>query len=357
MVRAMAILRIPALIDPHVHLINNDEQSWRQLARIAAKIGYAGLQVMPDLDPPITDQLSIAHYSQLKQRTAIPLYLTVAATVERLDDLKRVQRITAVKVWLGTGPEELIVNTEEELRQIMLSTDKVVMVHAEDELTTLRNYDLASKELSMSTHNQIYNRKTAVRATVKAIAAAKETGRRVYLCHVSTGEEVELIRQAKTRGIRVYAEVAPHHLFLTKEDVKRLGTKAKVNPPLRSKEDQKALWEAVVDGTIDTVGSDSHSWLLEEKSGAYNQTPTGLPNLELTLPLLLSAVRDKKLDLRRVIEMTSTNPARIFRIPKPTRSLFVDMDNPRLIRPQLTNWHPYDVLQLVGWPIRQTVNR
>lgn len=349
----MAILRIPALIDPHVHLVTNDPQSWRQLARVAARIGYAGLQVMPDLDPPVIDQLTVAHYSQLASRTAIPLYLTVSASASNLDDLKRIQKVTAVKVWLGTGPEELIVGTEEELRQILLSTDKVVMVHAEDELTTLRNYDLASKDLSMSTHGQIYNRKSALRATVKAIAAAKETGRRVYLCHVSTGEELELIRQAKGRGIRLYTEAAPHHLFLTKDDVKRLGTKAKVNPPLRSKEDQRALWEALGDGTIDTIGSDHHNWLLEDKTSSYNQTPSGLPNLELTLPLLLSAVGDNKLTLRRVTELTSTNPARIFKIPKPTRSVFVDMDNPRPLRTELTNWQPYDLERLVGWPVRQ----
>lgn len=272
---------------------------------------------------------------------------------KNIEALKQVRNHSAVKVWLGTGPEDLIVTKEEDLRRILWATDKVVMIHAEDETMLLRNYSQGQHELTLANHGHIFDRKSAIRATVKAITAAKETGRRVYLCHISTGEEVELVREAKAKNIRVYAEVAPHHLFLTEEDLERLGTLGKVNPPLRSQEDQDALWQAVKEGVIDTVGSDTYAWLESEKDGRYDETPSGLPNLEMTLPLLLTAVHDKRIDLQRVIELTSTNPARIFSIPKPTRSLFVDIDRPRPIRPQLNDWHPYETDQLVGWPIRQ----
>lgn len=357
MVLAMAILRIPALIDPHVHMVSSQKSEWQLFAKQAMRSGYAGLQIMPDLDPPITDKLTLAHFSQIAQTTTIPLYLTVAGTPENSNELKKVRTAQAVKVWLGTGPEELVVTKEEELRQILLATDKVVMVHAEDEFTLLKNFDHGNRELSLGRHSQIFNPAAAIRATVKAITAAKETGRRVYLCHISTGEEIELIRKAKSKGIRLYAEVAPHHLFLTEEDNDRLGIFSKVNPPLRSVEDQAALWDAVRDGTIDTIGSDHFNWNRADKDIPYEESPTGLPSLELTLPLLISAVRDKKLTMQRVVELTSTQPARIFSIPKPTRSLFIDVDTPRRFRTKLHDWHPYDVERLVGWPIRMQDDR
>lgn len=357
MLGAMAILRLPALIDPHVHMTDSDQTSWQHFAKHAQRVGYAALQVMPDLDPPVIDKLSVAHFTQAAKSTVIPFHLTVAGTPNNIDTLKQLRTITAVKVWLGTGPEDLVVTKEEELRQILLATDKVVMIHAEDETTLLRNFDLGNQELTLERHAEIFNKAAAIRATVKAITAAKETGRRVYICHISTGEEVALIRQAKARNIRVYAEVAPHHLFLSEEDLERLGTRGKVNPPLRSHEDQQALWEALVDGTIDTIGSDTYNWELEEKEQSYDEAPSGLPNLELTLPLLLTAVKEKRLEMQRVIELTSTNPAKIFSIPKSTRSLFVDMDTPRPYYPRLHSWHPYNVDRLVGWPIRQIDSR
>lgn len=350
----MAILRIPALIDPHVHPIDNDLQSWRQLARAARSAGYAAIQLMPDIDPPITDKLSLAHYGRYTKQAAIPLYLAAAGTPQNSQAIKQLHNITAVKVWLGTGPEDLIVTKEEELRQLLLSTDKVVMIHAEDETTLLRNYDSGNQELSMARHPLIFDRTAAIRAAVKAITAAKETGRRIYLCHISTGEEVEIVRQAKAKGIRVYAEVAPHHLFLTEDDVTQLGVLGKVNPPLRTAADQEALWEGINNGTIDTIGSDTHLWQEKEKEGEYAESPAGLPNIELVLPLMLTAVKEKRLTLNRAVELLSTNPARIFGIPKPTRSLFVDMDNPRPATIEATDWHPYPVTHLVGWPIRET---
>ncbi len=351
----MAILRIPALIDPHFHMIESSPEHWLEVARIARAAGYWAIQIMPDFDLPIADKMTIAHYQQQLPKTGTSLLLTAAATPDNIQDLKQFRSVNAIKVWLGTGPEELIVAKEEELRQILLSTEKVVMVHAEDESTLLRNYSAtqSQQELELGQHSFIFDRKAAIRATVKALAAAKETGRRIYICHISTAEEVELIRRAKEKQIRVYAEVAPHHLFLTEEDLDRLELLGKVNPPLRTTSDQEALWEAMRDGTIDTIGSDNHAWLEQEKIGYYEEVPSGLPNFELTLPLLLTAVRDKRLSLQRAIELTSSNPARIFSIPKPTRSLFVDIDTPRPIRTHLNDWHPYPSEQLVGWPIRQ----
>lgn len=348
----MAIIRIPALVDPHVHMVSSEVNDWRYLAEVAKAAGYGALQIMPDLDPPITDKLAVSHFMRLSRQLPLALYFAAAGTAYNSEDLKQLRTISAVKVWLGSGPEDLVVTSEEQLRRILLSTDKVVMVHAEDEMTLLRNFDSGSQELSLSEHSQIFGREVAIRATVKAITAARETGRRVYLCHISTGEEVDLVRQAKAKKVRVYAEVAPHHLFLTEDDIDRLGTLGKVNPPLRTAADQRALWSAVADGTIDTIGSDTYAWWQAEKEVPYQEAPSGFPNLELTLPLLLTAVKEKRLSFAKAIQLTSINPARIFSVPRPTVSLFVDIDTPRILHPQLSDWQPYGQRKLVGWPVK-----
>lgn len=351
----MAILRLPALIDPHFHPVDTDRNRWRTISAVAAAAGYDALQVMPDFERPIDDKFALTNMNETLRDLNIPLYATIAGTPSNIETLKQKLPISAVKVWLGTGPEELVVDKEEDLRRILLSTDKVVMIHAEDEATLMRNYELGNEELTMGEHGRIFDRTAAIRATVKAITAAKETGRRVYLCHISTAEEIELVRNAKAKKVRVYAEASPHHLMLNEDDELRLGTLAKSNPPLRTADDQEALWEALNDGTIDTIGSDTHLWFEKEKSAEYSHVPEGFPNLELTLPLLLTAVAAKKLTLARVIALTSSNAAKIFSIPKPGRSIFVDMDNPRPVCMTLSDWQPYGVNSLVGWPVRQSV--
>ncbi len=347
----MAILRLPALIDPHVHMVSGHPSDWLEVATMAKRAGYAALQIMPDLDPPITDKLTLAYYEKLTKDLPTKLLMTAVATDQNSEDIKQLRSVSAIKLWLGTGPEDLVVTKEEQLRQVLLSTDKIVMIHAEDEFTLIRNFSNLRAPLSLEHHGQIFDRVAAVRATIKAITASRETGRRIYLCHVSTGEELELIRAAKAKGIRVFAEAAPHHLFLDENDLDRLGTHGKVNPPLRPREDRLALWDAIEDGTIDTIGSDTAAWYYKEKDTDYDMVPSGFANLELTLPLLLTAMTKKLISYERIIELTSTNPARIFGITKPNWSIYADMDRPRSVILKLSDWHPYDFEQLIGWPV------
>jgi dihydroorotase len=353
----MAILRIPALIDPHIHLIESDQEAFQSVAAVARKAGYGAIQIMPDLDPPITDKITAAHYSNQTHTASLPIHLVAAGTSNNHEEIKQLRTVNAIKVWLGTGPEDLVVTKEEDLRQLLLSTDKIVMIHCEDETTLLHNFDYGDQELTLDNHDSIFDKTAALRATVKAITAAKETGRRVYLCHISTGEEVELVRQAKAKGIRVMAEVAPHHLFLDDTDLERLDILGKVNPPLRSAEDRAELWRGINDGTIDVVSSDSHAWLRKEKEQPYDQAPSGLPNLEYTLPLLITAVHEKRLTFQRAIDLLSTNPGKIFSIPKSSRSIYIDLDTPRRYQPKLTDWQPYGDKPLVGWPVWQRESR
>ena len=125
-------------------------------------------------------------------------------------------------------------------------------------------------------------------------------------------EEAALIKQAKAEGLNVFAETSPHHLLLSTADYAVWGNRAVVNPPLREKEDQEALWKALNEGTIDFIGTDHAPHTLEEKSLPYGKAPAGIPSVDLLLPLMLNAVHEKKLTLETLIRATRTQIEKVF---------------------------------------------
>ncbi|MFI3211994.1 MAG: allantoinase AllB [Eubacteriales bacterium] len=158
---------------------------------------------------------------------------------------------------------------------------------------------------------------TEVQSVERVLRFAKETGARTEIAHVSTPEAMELICNAKKEGLDVYLETCPHYLFLTDEDLERVGAFAKCNPPVRSKEIVEKLWDYVNDGSVDYIGSDHSPFLLEEKLKGKDdifQAVSGFPGVDLRLPLMLNAVSEKKVKLERVVELLCTNPAKVFNI-------------------------------------------
>ncbi|EKD68986.1 MAG: Dihydroorotase, partial [uncultured bacterium] len=144
-----------------------------------------------------------------------------------------------------------------------------------------------------------------------ALALARDTGAALYLTHVSTAEEIELIKKFR-KTAKVYCEITPHHLLLDESIMKNIGNIGKINPPLRPCRDNRALYEAIYDGTADTIGSDHAPHSLEEKALPYEKAPSGFPGLETTLALLTNEVNEKRLELETVSRLTAERPAQIF---------------------------------------------
>jgi len=156
-----------------------------------------------------------------------------------------------------------------------------------------------------------------------AIALSHLYNRHVHICHVSRREEILLIREAKRQGARITCEVTPHHLFLTEADAERLGSFAYMKPTLGSEKDRATLWENLA--FVDVIASDHAPHTREEKESPH--PPPGVPGLETTLPLLLTAVHEGRLTLERLVELTFYNPSRIFGItPPPDTWVEVDLN-------------------------------
>jgi dihydroorotase len=153
------------------------------------------------------------------------------------------------------------------------------------------------------------------------IELARFTGARAHICHVSTARGVELIRRAKKDGIKITCEVTPHHLHLTEDAVGEYNTNAKMNPPLRCREDVDGLIKGIQDGTIDAIASDHAPHDADSKHVEFTKATMGILGLQTNLPLSLDFVRDGTISRTRVIELLSSGPARVFGLKGGTLSV------------------------------------
>jgi dihydroorotase len=158
------------------------------------------------------------------------------------------------------------------------------------------------------------------------VSLAELTGARLHLAHISTAGSVRMVREAKSRGIKVTAEACPHHFTLTEEVVRGFNTLAKMNPPLRTWQDLQAIKDGLRDGTIDVIATDHAPHAAQEKQQGFTEAPFGIVGLETALPLTLALVEEGILTLESAIDKLSGAPARAFGLSKGTLAVGADAD-------------------------------
>ncbi|MBI5152273.1 amidohydrolase family protein, partial [Candidatus Peregrinibacteria bacterium] len=215
-------------------------------------------------------------------------------------------------------------------------------------------------------HSLIKSQKCYYEAVKHVLHLAKKYDSRVHIAHVSSKLEIDEIKKFKNE--KITCEVTPHHLFLNESAYDKWGNFVKIDPPLRNREDQDALWQAIDEGAIDIIASDHAPHLKEEKSMSYKQAPVGVPGVETMLPLMLEAVNDNRIDIVKVARLMSENPARIFGIKNKGKIaegfdadlVIVDMDERRKVRNDKLftkcGWSAFNGWELSGWPKITIVN-
>lgn len=366
-IEAQDLMLFPALIDPHVHFRvpgGEHKEDWETGARAAIAGGVTTVFDMPNNDPPCTTKDRLKEKKRLIEvqiaRAGIPLRyrLYFGADAKHLSELPKVKgEIAGLKIYMGSSTGSLLMCERgplEEAFRIAGSSDILVAVHAEDEHLIQINRKKHRGNLDPSVHSAIRSPATAAASVALAIELAKKHKARLYIAHVSSLEELALIRAAKKDGLPVYAEASPHHLFLSDSSYAHLETKGLVNPPLRAQSDCDALWEAIGDETIDTIGTDHAPHTVEEKNRPYGSAPSGFPSIELYFPLLLNAYHDKKLSLEQIVSLTHTRPQEIFDLPLNDDVVLVDLNKKKKVEDALlktkAKWSPYAGRLLKGWP-------
>ena len=372
-VNAEGLLLFPGLIDPHVHFRTpglTHKEDWQTAAKAALAGGYTTVFDMPNTLPPtitaahLHDKKALINAELIKARIPLRYELFFGADKNHLHEIAGVAKeIIGIKVFMGCSTGNLVIDDDESLQavfKIAAEHDLIVAVHAEDEQAICANKAAFQGTPLYPQHSELRNIEVAVIAVKKAILYAKTYGTRLYILHVSSAEEIALIRAAKEQGLPVYAETTPHHLFLNESAYTKLNGYAVVNPPLRAPEHNAAVMNAILDGTIDTIGSDHAPHTRGEKEQAYGSCPSGMPGIETTLPLLLTAYHAGKITLETILRITVENPRRIFRLPANDDVILIDLKQEKVIDNAKLHtkcqWSAFHGQTLQGWP-RYTIVR
>ena len=369
---------LPGLIDSHVHFRSpgmEHKEDWLTGSKAALAGGVTTVIDMPNTKPATVDKAGLERKRSFASRNSLVNFgFFAGATPDNLLTVSKLPGIVGVKVFMGSSTGNLLLADKDKLEKLFKTCKKPILVHAESEQCLLE----AAKEFKntvgsrvgkgndVSMHPVMRPAECAYEAVKEVLHLAKKYGTKVHICHVTSEGEVKEL--AKFKGKNVSAEVTPQHLFLTDKDYPLYGNLMKVNPPIRGLIDQVQLWDGIKKGIINTIGSDHAPHTMEEKMQVYDKAPSGMPGVQTTLPLLLNAVNEGKLSLEKVVELTSTNPAKIFSIKNKGQIkagfdadfAIVNMHMPeRVCHHYLwtkVNWSVFHGWVLKGWPIMTIVN-
>ncbi len=366
---ARGCLVFPGLIDPQVHfrepgLTHKEDLATGSLSAIAG--GVTSFLEMPNTKPSTTTPELLADKVARGHGRAFADYgFFLGATAENADRLGEWETLPGccgIKVFMGSSTGNLLVPDDATLERVLRSGRTRVAVHAEDEPRLQQRMASVKPGTHVREHPHVRDVECALRATTRLLDLAERTGRRVHVLHLSTAEEIELIRQRQL-GDLVTCEVTLNHLFLTApECYDRLGALAQMNPPVRDARHRDVLRQALADGTITCIGSDHAPHTLFEKSTPYPRTPSGMPGVQTILGLLLTAVHDGWLKLPDIVRICCSGPAAVWGIegkgslqPECDGDLVIVDPHERGPLPlawlrSRAGYSPYEGCALAGWP-------
>ncbi len=285
--------QFPGFIDIHVHLRDpgsTQKEDFLTGSKAAVKGGFTYILDMPNNPTPTFSPEALQDKIERSKKVAICdigfHYGTDGTNLSTFEQVWDNPSVFGLKIYCNETTGKYMVSSQETLDAIFNAweSSKPILVHAEGSMLPI------------------------------VLSLAKKYSRFIHVCHVSTQEDVEIIRSSKLTYKNITAGVCPHHLYLTMKDEALLGNFALMKPPLGSAQDQMALWQALKDGTIDLIESDHAPHTKEEKK---SETPTyGVPGLESTLGLLMRSVDEGKLSQDEVKKFIYDNPKRIFSIPE-----------------------------------------
>ncbi len=362
---ANGLLCLPGVMDPQVHFREPGKEYKENLAsgsRAAAAGGVTSFLEMPNTDPPTVSQAALD--DKLKRAAAgsvVNYGFFIGATPNNLAEINSASPACGIKIFMGASTGSLLVDRDEDLERIFANGTRLIAVHAEDEARIRDRKAQFANRSDPKAHSELRDAECALRATEKALALSKKYRRRLHILHLSTGVEAELLRHDKPAWVT--AEVIPNHLFLNVEDYERLGTLVQMNPPIRARADNETLWQALRDGVIDFLATDHAPHTLEEKAQGFPKAPAGMPGVETSLPLMLTAMKQGRCTLADIQKWMCFGPAQAYGVANKGKIIegwdadltLVDIEHHRPVRNEemftKVRWSPFAGRELTGWPV------
>jgi dihydroorotase len=324
-------LVVPGLIDMHVHLREPGFEYKETIASgtAAAKAGgFTSVCCMPNTNP-VNDSRSVTEFILAQARNARARVFPIGAITKgsKGDELSEMAELHAAGCFAVSDDGKPVMNSAIMRRAMEYSKifDLLVISHCEDSSLSdkgVMNEGVVSTELGL----RGIPRAAEDVMTGRDISLAELTGARLHIAHISTAGSVRLVRDAKSRGVKVTAETCPHYFSLTEEAVRGYNTMAKMNPPLRTADDVAAIKQGLKDGVIDVIATDHAPHAMDEKSGEFDYASFGVVGLETAVGLSFKLVLEGTLTLNDVVSKMSSNPARILKLNKGTLSVGADAD-------------------------------
>lgn len=372
MIDAEGLILLPGVIDPQVHFREPGLEHKEDLFTAScacAKGGVTSFLEMPNTRPLTTTQAALDDKLQRAAAKCLVNYgFFIGATAENLPDLRLAHPACGIKIFMGSNHGALLVEQEEVLDKIFYrdvndptAENRLIAVHAEDQERIRQRRKLFAGNTNPAVHSEIQDNQAALQATQLALKLSKRYQRNLHILHLSTADEAELLRQDKPAWVT--AEVTPQHLLLSTDSYEILGTLAQMNPPLRSPHNPEVLWQALLDGVIDFIATDHAPHTLEEKAQPYPQSPSGMPGVETSLPLMLTQAAQGRCTVAQVAHWMSTAVAQRYGIANKgaiapgydADLVLVDLKTYRpVLREELMTkcgWSPFEGWSLTGYPV------
>lgn len=319
---ARGLAAFPGLIDTQVHFREPGLEHKEDIhtgSRAAVLGGVTTYFEMPNTTPLTVDETTLADKLSRAQGRSFANYAFfvggTAENAERVHELETLPGTPGIKIFMGSSTGSLLVPDDETLTDILSRVRRRVAIHAEDHLRLESRKALISANPTVHEHPVLRDAECARLATERILSIAEKTGGRVHILHISTAEELPLLTKAKAAGIAT-CEITPQHLwFSAPECYERLGTRAQMNPPLRSTAHRQALRAALAEGLFEVMGSDHAPHTLAEKALPYPKSPSGMPGVQTMLPAFLTmSQRDGLLSIEDVIRLGCEAPANLYGI-------------------------------------------
>lgn len=318
---------LPGVIDEHVHfrepgLTRKGDIESESKAALAG--GVTSFIDQPNTNPHAVTLPLVEEKYQLAAAKSYANYgFSIGATNSNLSEILKCdpQRIPAVKLFLCASTGDMEVNDPVTIEGLFRESPLLICVHSEDHQIIKANFERYKAQygddIPPKIHPLIRSTAACVSSTNRVVDLAERTKARIHIYHVSTGAETELFKNdLPLAEKRITAETCPHFLHFTDWDYATKGMLIKWNPAIKTTADQEALWKALLDDRIDTIGTDHapHTW--EEKQNIYTKCPSGAPLVQHSLPLMLEFFHQRKISLEKIVEKMCHNPATLFRIEK-----------------------------------------
>ncbi|MDO8551024.1 MAG: dihydroorotase [Ignavibacteria bacterium] len=313
---------VPGFFDMHVHLREpgrEDEETIISGCNSAANGGFTGIACMPNTEPAIDSAEVVTFIKRKAASHLVDVYPIAAATVGRKGEVISPMAELYENGAVGFSDDGVAIKTSAILRRALEYSkmfNTTVIEHCEDETLAggSMNEGLNSTTLGLPPIPSVAEDIIVSRD----ILMAEYTGGKIHIAHISTKKSVEMVREAKKKGLNVTAEVTPHHFTLTDDAVKTYDTNTKMSPPLRTRADVEEILKGLKDGTIDCIASDHAPHSIEEKEMEFDYAPNGIIGLETEVGLTFTELyHNKVLTLNQIIEKLSINPRKILNLPVP----------------------------------------